>query len=323
MGSPPVSQRPAGVMPMGTTVYPASSSASMTLAALASETSCSLLRPPKTTPTRIVFPVYVLIRFICGHNSPFIYNHSPTSCTSGVNSTPKRSWTVVWMRSIRPDHIRGGRCADAARIDDEIGVPPAHLDTADACALQPRSFDQPPGKVAGRVDKGAAQARLDRLRAAPVWRYSAARRSISSRSPSANRKLALRTTGLKRGPQRSAPFEAAVAIGVVECCHRHFDHLAVGVDNPGIGKAVLDLAAVCARVAHHRAAHCAGDAHRPFQPGQAAVHARAAPRPPGPRRSPQRDKAGRRRADRHSTVPGRSAPGDSGCRSPARGCPRR
>src|SRR5262245_24921228 len=51
-GSPPTTQRPLRAMPIGTTAWPRSSSAAMTDAADASDTSCSPERPPKTTPTR-------------------------------------------------------------------------------------------------------------------------------------------------------------------------------------------------------------------------------------------------------------------------------
>ena len=51
-GSPPTTQRPSRPMPMGTTVWPRCSSAAITDAAEASETSCSPDRPPKITPTR-------------------------------------------------------------------------------------------------------------------------------------------------------------------------------------------------------------------------------------------------------------------------------
>src|SRR6058998_1097091 len=51
-GSPPTTQRPSRPIPMGTTVWPRRSSAAITEAAEASETSCSPDRPPKITPTR-------------------------------------------------------------------------------------------------------------------------------------------------------------------------------------------------------------------------------------------------------------------------------
>src|SRR5256712_848188 len=51
-GSPPTTQRPSRAIPIGTTVWPRASSAVMTEAADARETSCSPDRPPKTTPTR-------------------------------------------------------------------------------------------------------------------------------------------------------------------------------------------------------------------------------------------------------------------------------
>src|SRR5215831_1320897 len=51
-GSPPTSQRPSLVIPMGTMAWPRRSSAAMTDAAEARETSCSPDRPPKITPTR-------------------------------------------------------------------------------------------------------------------------------------------------------------------------------------------------------------------------------------------------------------------------------
>ena len=51
-GRPPTSQRPACVMPIGTTSWPACSSASITARADCSETSCSPERPPKATATR-------------------------------------------------------------------------------------------------------------------------------------------------------------------------------------------------------------------------------------------------------------------------------
>ena len=52
-----VSQCPCLVMPMGTTSYLLRSMACMTDAADKSETSCSPLRPPKSTPTRSFFTV--------------------------------------------------------------------------------------------------------------------------------------------------------------------------------------------------------------------------------------------------------------------------
>src|SRR5881296_2538238 len=51
-GSPPTTQRPSRPIPMGTTIWPRCSSAAITEAADASETSCSPERPPKITPTR-------------------------------------------------------------------------------------------------------------------------------------------------------------------------------------------------------------------------------------------------------------------------------
>jgi hypothetical protein len=51
-GSPPTTQRPSRVMPMGTTRWPPRSRAAMTEAAEARDTSCSPERPPKMTPTR-------------------------------------------------------------------------------------------------------------------------------------------------------------------------------------------------------------------------------------------------------------------------------
>src|SRR5205085_6924076 len=51
-GSPPTTQRPSRPIPMGTTTWPRCSSAEITEAADARETSCSPERPPKITPTR-------------------------------------------------------------------------------------------------------------------------------------------------------------------------------------------------------------------------------------------------------------------------------
>src|SRR6266513_3758616 len=51
-GSPPTTQRPSRAMPIGTTTWPFCSSAAITDAAEARETSCSPERPPNTTPTR-------------------------------------------------------------------------------------------------------------------------------------------------------------------------------------------------------------------------------------------------------------------------------
>src|SRR5262249_13179167 len=51
-GSPPVSQRPSGVMPIGTTSWPASRRAFITARADCKDTSCSPERPPNRTPTR-------------------------------------------------------------------------------------------------------------------------------------------------------------------------------------------------------------------------------------------------------------------------------
>src|SRR5882724_8985920 len=56
MGSPPTSQRPSRVIPIGTTSNRAPSMAAITEAALASDTSCSPERPPNTTPTRSLPP---------------------------------------------------------------------------------------------------------------------------------------------------------------------------------------------------------------------------------------------------------------------------
>src|SRR5262244_1421263 len=55
MGSPPTSQRPSRVMPMGTGLKRSRSMAERTEAALARETSCSPDSPPKITPTRSFF----------------------------------------------------------------------------------------------------------------------------------------------------------------------------------------------------------------------------------------------------------------------------
>ena len=52
---PPASQRPALVIPIGTASYRSGSSARITEAAEASDTSCSPERPPKITPTRSRF----------------------------------------------------------------------------------------------------------------------------------------------------------------------------------------------------------------------------------------------------------------------------
>jgi hypothetical protein len=59
MGSPPTSQRPSRLMPIGTTSKRVGSMAAITEAALASDTSCSPERPPKTTPTRS-FPLWAI-----------------------------------------------------------------------------------------------------------------------------------------------------------------------------------------------------------------------------------------------------------------------
>src|SRR5215470_1121771 len=55
MGSPPTSQRPSRVMPMGTGSKRSRSMAASTEAALARDTSCSPDSPPKMTPTRSFF----------------------------------------------------------------------------------------------------------------------------------------------------------------------------------------------------------------------------------------------------------------------------
>ena len=59
-GSPPTSQRPCRVMPMGTGSKRSRSRAASTEAAPASETSCSPDSPPNTTPTRSFFVMVLL-----------------------------------------------------------------------------------------------------------------------------------------------------------------------------------------------------------------------------------------------------------------------
>src|SRR5215469_15329289 len=68
-----VTQRPSLVMPMGTTSYLLRSIALSTDAADNNETSCSPLRPPKRTPTRIFFAI---IRSRRVENSLFLIYHS-------------------------------------------------------------------------------------------------------------------------------------------------------------------------------------------------------------------------------------------------------
>src|SRR5262249_2853944 len=69
-----VSQRPSLVIPMGTTSYLLRSIAFRTDAAESSETSCSPLRPPKRTPTRIFWAIIGLPAML--KRNPLLIYHS-------------------------------------------------------------------------------------------------------------------------------------------------------------------------------------------------------------------------------------------------------
>src|SRR5205809_5228597 len=137
-GSTPTTQRPSRPIPMGTTIWPRCSSAAITEAADASETSCSPERPPKITPTRSGAMPRILAG---GDRRPLAACASPGGDLLDESVCHE---SVIFLRNSEqldlvagPHGVPGPR-AEAADVHAH-GLPPAGLDNE-----FPRSYGRHP-----------------------------------------------------------------------------------------------------------------------------------------------------------------------------------